>query len=228
MRPVRSMTRFTAGVSWGASAGLPCSTLWSTITLVHDHAVVALDELRLVTELHRLAEAALGDRPGVRVVQADPSCGSVRNLPAQPLPSPRSDVPGRSHQIGQVVDRTCQPPPAAPRGRVVFTARRQRRGLRARPTQRPVGVRQQTLGLVRRGLGQVGQLTGRPPDRRQRLVPASGAAAAKLGGDGMRALASRAGPVADLGPGRPASGRIRLCVAAIRPIALASSPESVG
>jgi hypothetical protein len=30
--PVRVMTRCTAGASWGASVGLPCSRVWSTIT----------------------------------------------------------------------------------------------------------------------------------------------------------------------------------------------------
>jgi hypothetical protein len=40
--------------------------------MVDDDAVVVLGDLGFVAELDRLAEPALGDRPGVRLVQADP------------------------------------------------------------------------------------------------------------------------------------------------------------
>ena len=38
---------------------------------------VTLDQLRLVPELHRLTQAAFGDRASVGVVQADPPGGAV-------------------------------------------------------------------------------------------------------------------------------------------------------
>src|SRR3954463_173136 len=59
--------------------------------VVDDHAVVALDELGLVAELHRLAQPALGDRAGVGVVQADPTGRPVGDAPAQALASLRRD-----------------------------------------------------------------------------------------------------------------------------------------
>jgi hypothetical protein len=40
--------------------------------VVEHDAVVVVDDLGLVAELDRLAQPALGDRPGIRVVQADP------------------------------------------------------------------------------------------------------------------------------------------------------------
>jgi hypothetical protein len=42
-------------------------------TVVKDHAVDVIDDLGLVTELHRLAESAFADRPGIDVIQTDHS-----------------------------------------------------------------------------------------------------------------------------------------------------------
>jgi hypothetical protein len=56
--------------------------------VVEHDAVVVVDDLRLVAELHRLAEAALGDRAGIGVVQADQPPRPVRSDPGQALPRP--------------------------------------------------------------------------------------------------------------------------------------------
>ena len=54
--------------------------------MVEDDAVLVVDELGFVAELHRFAEAAFRDRPGVRVVQADPPGRAIWCLSGQPLP----------------------------------------------------------------------------------------------------------------------------------------------
>ena len=87
------MTRCTAGASWGASAGLPRSTVWSTTTpwsLSRTWAFVA--------ELDRPPEPTLGDRAGVRVVQADPAGGAVWSGPGQPLAGLFGDPAGGGEQ----------------------------------------------------------------------------------------------------------------------------------
>jgi hypothetical protein len=51
--------------------------------VVEDDTVVVVNNLGFVAELHRLAEPALRDRPGVGVVQADPPSrpvGGVRSF----------------------------------------------------------------------------------------------------------------------------------------------------
>lgn len=50
--------------------------------VVQDDAVVVVGDLGLVTELDRLPEPALGDRPGVGVVQADPPGAPGGVIPA--------------------------------------------------------------------------------------------------------------------------------------------------
>ncbi len=54
--------------------------------VVQHDTVVVVDDLGLVAELNRFAQAALGDRAGVTVVQADPPGRPGRGHPAQPLP----------------------------------------------------------------------------------------------------------------------------------------------
>jgi hypothetical protein len=78
--------------------------------VVEHDAVVVVGDLALVAELDRLAEAALGDRPGVAVVQADPPAGAVGGDAGEPLPGLRGDPAGRLQQPGQVIDRAgvCQ------------------------------------------------------------------------------------------------------------------------
>jgi hypothetical protein len=60
----------------------------SRVALVHrvvqHDAVAVVEDLCLVAELHRLAEPALHDRPGLVLVQADQPGGRVYRLPGQP------------------------------------------------------------------------------------------------------------------------------------------------
>jgi len=51
------------------------------VVVQHD-AVLVVDDLSLVAELDRLTELALGDRAGVRVVQADPAGRPAGVVPA--------------------------------------------------------------------------------------------------------------------------------------------------
>ena len=60
--------------------------------VVENDAVFVVGHLGLVAELDRFAQPALGDRPGVGVVQADPPGGALGCGPGQPLPGLRSDL----------------------------------------------------------------------------------------------------------------------------------------
>src|SRR5215207_3687014 len=97
--------------------------------VVQDDAVVVVGQLGLVAELDRFAEAALGDRAGVRVVQADPPLGAVRCLSGQPLPGLGGDPPGRVDQLTEVVHRSGESTTAPARSRVMHTLAPQRRCL---------------------------------------------------------------------------------------------------
>lgn len=108
---------------------------WSSVD-----AVLVVQDLRLVAELHRLAESSLGDRPGVPFVQADPSGRPGRGDAGDPLPALRGDLTGRLQQRGQVVDGRPQPAAAPTRGGVTPTSCGQRVGLGLCPEQRPPGV----------------------------------------------------------------------------------------
>ena len=113
------------------------------------HAVVehdpvdVVDDLALVAELHRLPEAALRDRAGVRVVQADQPAGRGRHHPAQPGPGLGDDLPGAAQDELQLGDRRDQPPAGLPT-------------LAGDPAS---GVDQHLARLARGGLGEIGQLT---------------------------------------------------------------------
>ncbi len=86
--------------------------------VVEDDTVVVVDNLGFVAELDRLAQPALRDRPGVRVVQADPPGRPVRCDPGQPLPSLGHDPSGRLQQLLKIVDGTNQATPTPTRDRV--------------------------------------------------------------------------------------------------------------
>jgi hypothetical protein len=73
--------------------------------VVHDDTVVVVHDLRFAAELDRFPEPALGDRPGIGVVQADPPGRSGRGGTGHPLPGLRRDFPGRIQRLGQVVHR---------------------------------------------------------------------------------------------------------------------------
>ena len=78
------------------------------VVIEHD-AVLVVHDLGLVAELDRLTELAFGDRPGVRVVQADPAGRTRRGGSGHPLPGLGRDPTGHLQQLGQVVDRPAQP-----------------------------------------------------------------------------------------------------------------------
>jgi len=75
--------------------------------VVQHDAVVVVGDMAFAAELGGLAEAALGDRPGVGVVQADPPGRAVRGDPGEPLPDLGGDPLGRVQQSGQVIDRAA-------------------------------------------------------------------------------------------------------------------------
>ena len=110
------MTRCTAGASLGHVGGVAALD-----GVVEHDAVVVVEDLGLVAELHRPPETALGDRAGIAVVQADPPGGPVRSGAGQPLAGLLGDAAGRGQQAGQVVDRAAQPPPPSPRDRIMAT-----------------------------------------------------------------------------------------------------------
>ena len=157
--------------------------------VVQDDAVVVVGHLGLVAELDRLAEAALGDRARVRVVQADPAGGSGWRDPGESLPGLRGDLSRRSDQLSQIVDRPGELSATSTRDRITLTVGLLLRGLGSSPPQGSFGVGQHLLGAVGGGLSQIGQLAGDPTHRGLCLVLAGSAAHPQLGADGVSALA---------------------------------------
>ena len=82
--------------------------------MVQHDAIVIVDDLGLVAELHRPPEPALGDRAGIPVVQ-DPPGGPVRGGPGQALAGLGGDLTGRVQQPGKILDGPAQPAPNAGR-----------------------------------------------------------------------------------------------------------------
>ena len=130
--------------------------------VIEDDAVLVVHDLGLVAELDRLTELALGDRPGVRVVQADPAGRSGRGGPGHPLPGLGRDPTGHVEQFGQVVDRPAQPASPPTRGCVLGSCCGQCLGLGLSAAQGPPGVRQELLSVAGCAFGQLGELTGDP------------------------------------------------------------------
>jgi len=56
--------------------------------VVQNDAIVVVGDLGFVPELDRAVNAALADRPGVSIVQADQPRRAVRRLPSKPGPGP--------------------------------------------------------------------------------------------------------------------------------------------
>ena len=197
--------------------------------MIQDDPVVVVDNLSLVTELDRLTQPALGDRPGLRVVQADHPGGTVRGDPGQAEPGLPDDPFGRSDQRLQVVDRPDQASTASPRRGIRCTGSRPRGRLGPGPTGRAAGVDQQLARVLDRGLGQVGQLPGDLPHAGPGPIRAQLRPGPQLGGDAVR-LRCRplgTGPAAWVRTAPPAAW-IRLTLTPIRRTALANRPESVG
>jgi hypothetical protein len=155
------MARRNAGrrsIAWRALPGLLDG-------VVQDDAVVVVGDLGLVPELDGLAEPALGDRPGVRVVQAHPPGGPVRHRAGQPLSRLRGDLAGGFQQLRQIIDCcAAQPAPQPARG-VLEPCRGQGRRLRVGAAQRPPCVGQRPRRLGGGALGQAREFPGRPNDR---------------------------------------------------------------
>jgi hypothetical protein len=106
--------------------------------VVQHDAVVVVGDLGLVSELHRAVDAALADRPGIGVVQADQPGGAGWHLPGQPGPGLGHDDGGPRDRDGQLIQRPPQPSPH-PAGQ--------------RPGQGPAAVAQYRGGLGRCRLG---------------------------------------------------------------------------
>src|SRR5262245_17694323 len=175
-------------------------------SVIHDDAVIVVDYLGLVPELDRAPEAALGDRAGIAVMQADPPARPVRGEPGDPLAGLCDDLAGRGEQVGQVVNRAGQPPASTPRRRLVTTAFAplSRRGAGA--AQRPFGVNQQPVRLVGGGGGQLGELTGDAHDGGLGVVATGRRTQPQFRPDRMRAFTRRTRPVPNRGARRTAGG----------------------
>jgi len=122
--------------------------------VVEHDAIVVVDDLGLVAELHRLAQPSLGDRPGIPLVQAHPAGGPCRGDAGDALSCLRGDLTGRLQQRRQVIDRPTQPPAASTGGSIAPTGRGQRFGLGLCPAQRAPGVAQQPFGVGRGAFSQ--------------------------------------------------------------------------
>jgi len=86
--------------------------------VVEDDAVLVVDQLGFVAELHRFAQAPFRDRAGVRVVQTDPPGRAIRCLSGQPVPGLSRNRACGGEQFGQVMNSAGQPTPAAASNRV--------------------------------------------------------------------------------------------------------------
>jgi hypothetical protein len=181
--------------------------------VVQDDAVIVVGDLRLVTELDRAVDAALADRPGVGVMQADQPGGAFWGLPGQPGPGLSHDRAGALDGGRQLIERPPQPSPHLPAERL-GTARRPLRSttaasatvLSARPASSPVTRAMAWLVSSRPSLLRVRSLaaisrTRRAAARRRSVIVVAGA---------------------------PPAACTRRAVRTSLPTALASSPESVG
>jgi hypothetical protein len=128
--------------------------------VIDDNAVIVVGDLGLVAELDRFAQAALGDRARIAVVQTDPPSGAVGSDAGQPLPGLGGDLAGRGQQLSQVVYGADQPAPASAGRRVALTTGGQCRGLGLGAAHSLLGVGQQAFGLAHSGFGQIGKRAG--------------------------------------------------------------------
>ena len=145
-----------------------------------------MSALGLVAELDGLAQAALGDRAGVAVVQADPPGRPAGHRAGQPLTGLRGQCLGPLQQAGQVVDRPAHPGPHPPRVRVGEPGRGQGRRFGLGAAQRAAGIGQQVLRVGGGALGQPGQLPGHPGNHGLFLVPGLRGPGPQLRRDRMR------------------------------------------
>src|SRR6185369_6323 len=76
--------------------------------VVEDDAIGVVDDLRLVAELHGLAQPALADRAGVGIMQADQPGGRLGHHPGQPATGLRHHPLSALDHGVEVVDRLLQ------------------------------------------------------------------------------------------------------------------------
>jgi len=142
--------------------------------VVEDDAVLVVNDLRLVAELDRLAELALGDRAGVRVVQADPAGRPRRGRAGHPLPGLGRHPADHVEQLRQGVHSPAQAPSPPTRGGVLPSCSGQCFGLGPSASQGPPGVAEQLLSVAGSTVGQLGELTGDPRHGGLRLIATLG------------------------------------------------------
>ena len=213
-----------AGASCGASAGLPCSTVWSSTMPSSLSTTWALWPNSTGCPMRPLA-----------IGRACGSCRLTRLVaPSGVTPASRCRVCAaiatrRGQQFVQVVDGRTRRPRRRPAPRRADRALRSSAALvRARRSAR-LALASSALRVAGRGLGQFGQLAGHPQHRSVRLVATRCGARPQLRRR-SRAPACRprgTGPGPGCAPRRPRPGSARPAVA-IRRTALASNPESVG
>jgi hypothetical protein len=176
--------------------------------VVEHDPVGVVDDLGLVAELDRPADAALADRPGVRVVQAD--------QPACPVGHPTGKA-----GVGLVEQ------PTGPLGRglqLVHDRPQPTGGLGPATGKGPAGAFNDPEGVGQLRLGQAGELPG---DLEHDLLGVTSARPHRPG-DLMSATARRPPAIPDPGAGRTPAAWTRLAVVASLSTARASSPRSVG
>ena len=196
--------------------------------VIHDDAVVVVDNLALVAEFDGFTQPALGDRAGIAVVQADHPGRAIGSPPGDPLPGLLGDLGGGFQQGRQVIDGAGQPtasaPPAASRTpawascAALACARRSAR--RALPSRRCAS---RVAAWARSASSPVTRCTpsltwSRPSWLRDRSFAAIPCARFPAARERSRSRVRTAPPAL----------WIRAPAAPIRRIALASNPESVG
>ena len=102
--PVRSRMRSTDAGELGA---IRSGAVLDAV--VEDDAVVIVGDLGLVAELDRAVDAALADRPGIGIMQADQPGRGVRGLPGQPGPGLGHDRRGPLDAYRQLAQRPGRP-----------------------------------------------------------------------------------------------------------------------
>ena len=116
--------------------------------VIDDDTVLVVDDLRLAAELDRFAETALGDRPGIGIMQRHHLTRPLWGGAGQTLTGLPGDLAGRDHGgLQRVHQRT----------------RSSRRGVAHGP-QVPAGVADHGVGLTRDAPGDPDQLVVDAPD----------------------------------------------------------------
>ena len=180
--------------------------------VVEDDAIVVVADLGLVPELDRAVDAALADRPGIGIMQADQAGRAVGDLPAQRIRVWLMITPVRS-----IVTASSS------------SARRSRP--RIRPSARPTARRPLPSTAVACAAVSPARSANSPVTSRMAAVVSSRPSSLRLRSllaiSRTRRAAARRRPVMTVS-GAPPAAWTRRAVRTSLPTALASSPESVG